>query len=137
MPIVTLYRHALETLTKTILTEFGPQIGVCPKCVLRRSHNLKKQLPDLKAVAAHSGATLSKETEDLVTHWDKDDPQGMKARYPVTMDGTPETLLNGDSFELKAFVEDHESALDELTDLLADLDYEQHQKFLKSEGISN
>ena len=56
--VSSLYRHALETLMKTILTAFGPHAGINPEIVLQRSHNLQTQLPDLMAVAARVGRRL-------------------------------------------------------------------------------
>ena len=50
--VSSLYRHALETLMKTILTAFGPHAGINPEIVLQRSHNLQAQLPDLMALVS-------------------------------------------------------------------------------------
>jgi hypothetical protein len=135
LPILFLYRHAIEVLIKAILTQFGPLVGVCPKCVLRRSHGLKKQLDDLGTVAKLAGATLSSEFRELIEALDRADPHGMKARYPVTIDGQRQELEHGDSFHLKPLVDKCDSALDELTDLLADLDFQRYCDFLKSESV--
>ena len=47
MPIVSLYRHAIELMIKAILIEHGSEVAVCQHRVLNRSHSLKEQLPDL------------------------------------------------------------------------------------------
>jgi hypothetical protein len=136
MPVVFLYRHAIETLMKAILMGFGPGVGVCPRCVLRRSHNLKRQLPDLKAVAELSGVSLSSDAEALLRLWDKDDAQGMKARYPLTIDGERDCIPNHDAFDLAAFVTVCESLLSELEAILRNLQDAQYHNILRAEGIT-
>ncbi len=114
MPIVFLYRHAIESGIKGILVGFGSAIGRLEKDVLKRGHNLNKQVPDLRKLAKVHGLTLSPSFEDLIKRWQSDDPIGMISRYPATKGGQDQQMRNADRFKLKEFVDSIESALDEL-----------------------
>jgi|SRR5580693_5040836 hypothetical protein len=135
LPIIFLYRHAIEAIIKAILTEFGRDAGICPECVLRRSHSLKQQLPDLQTVAKRSQVTLGPLFIQLIEAWEQDDAKGMKARYPLTMGGQEQELPNSDAFDLRSLVDECESALDELSELKADLNFQRYSEILKSEGL--
>jgi hypothetical protein len=121
-PIISLYRHAVELVIKAILIQFGPDAGVCPRCVLQRSHSLKAQLEDLAAVAE-----LSPQFAERIEVWDNEDPMGMKARYPVSKKGTLNELQHADAFDLKALVADFEPVLDELMDFQTTEDWQQYR----------
>jgi hypothetical protein len=127
MPIICLYRHAVELVIKAILIRFGPGVGVCPRCVLQRSHGLKDQLEDLMAVADRFDLELSPQLAELIEVWDNEDPMGMKARYPVSKKGKPNELENAKAFDLEAAVADFESVLDELTNLQTTQDWQEYR----------
>jgi hypothetical protein len=118
LPIVSLYRHAIELMIKAILTELGPELGIDRKEVLNRSHDLKSQITDLERVARHWGVELTRDFYELIEVWQHEDGKGMLARYPETKDGKAKTLMYADGFDLASLVDDRELVLDELTDLL-------------------
>jgi hypothetical protein len=108
---------------------------VRPKACVRdasykRSHNLKKQEPDLSSLAASYGRTLSPAFRHLLGRWNKDDPMGMKGRYPVNMDGKNEELKHSSRFELAPIVAECEEALVELRELLELVAASWYQRFL-------
>jgi hypothetical protein len=122
MPIVSLYRHAIELRIKAILHEFGAEAGICPECVLRRSHSLAQQLPDLRKVAKRVDVAISAEFERFIELWDKADISNMKSRYPRNKHGEPIHLENAEAFDLTALTAECESALDDLKAL-----YDEHR----------
>jgi hypothetical protein len=136
LPIVFLYRHALELLIKSILRQATPD-GVCPQCVLKRSHSLKKQMPDLTKIGSLYGRKLSDRLTELITRWHKHDDNGMRARYPVTQEGKSDVLQSSDRFDLKAFVGDCEAAISELQELLTAVEECRYSETLQAAGISN
>jgi hypothetical protein len=138
LPIVFLYRHALELLVKATLTEASPLVSdICLKRVLKRSHNLKKHLPDLRVVAALYGLELSATLTGLILAWHKHDEKGMKARYPINPSGEVDALENGERFNLKLFVADCEMVVEEVRELLLLVENSRYAEFLKDTDISN
>jgi hypothetical protein len=135
LPIISLYRHAIELIIKAILTEFGQDLGIRPETVLGRDHSLKKQLPDLETVAKLSRVTLGPLFVQLIDAWEKDDPIGTKVRYPLTKRGEEQELQNSDAFDLGSLVEECESALEDLSELKADLGFQRSSEILRSEGL--
>lgn len=115
-PIIFLYRHSIELIIKELLFEHGAP-DICPTCVLHRSHDLSKQLPDLEKLAEKHNLELSRHLKNLIEVWNTDDPHGMRARYPFTKNGNRDELPNGDSFDLLQFVHACEAALDELNSM--------------------
>lgn len=132
LPVLFLYRHALELAIKAVLID----AGATEASVLMRNHNLAQQMPDLCRVAIRRHLPVSAHFKNWIGRWNDTDPDGIKTRYPTNKSGKPVLMANDRRFHLRPFVSDAEQALDELYELLADMEREQYQKFLIEEGIS-
>ena len=55
---------------------------------------------------------------ELLDAWEKEDSSGMVARYPETKNRHPRTLMHADAFDLESLVDECESVLEDLTELL-------------------
>jgi hypothetical protein len=132
LPILFLFRHAIELTIKAVLVD----AGIPEKTVLReRGHNLAKQLPDLKRVADGLGLPLTPSLENMVRCWNDNDRGGMVARYPIDKEGKPMQLTNEMRFQLSPFVAAATAALEELHEILEDQQFQDYQRLLDREGI--
>lgn len=117
LPILLLYRHALELIIKEIVM-FG---GVPKETVLGRQHNLQKHMVDLRKTADSVGVELRAETEAFILRAHQDDPKGDLVRYPMAMDGSWQMLKNAKRFHLETYVLEIERTLNALQRLLEDI----------------
>jgi hypothetical protein len=130
LPVLFLYRHALETGIKAVLIQAGKN----PEIVLRkRSHDLTKQMPDLKKVAERRRLPISAHFEAMIKRWSETDPKGMTVRYPTDNEGKRVLLGSERRFHLQPFVQNVEQMLDELDELLADLELEEYRDIVAQE----
>ena len=118
VPIIFLYRHALELYMKEILLTDGMPASTVLE---ERRHFLDRQVSDVARVAKKLGVRLSKSTVDFINRAHISDPEGMLTRYPVTKKGEWSELQNLVRFELKSFVEEAEGAVEELDGILQEI----------------
>jgi hypothetical protein len=114
LPIVFLFRHAIELAIKAVLINEG----FSKSKVLGRSHNLTEQLPDLQSVADRLLCPLTPTLKNMVRCCNENDPNGMVLRYPLDKKGKPMRLANEMRFQLRPFVETATAALEELYEIL-------------------
>lgn len=124
MPMVFLYRQAIELGIKVILARFGNRAEY-PK--LFRSHDLKIYWDEVKALAhpLHMDQRLD-EIQNFVTLFQENDPKSDAARFPFDRDGNPSAIANRESYHARLFVKQCEDTLEVLRDLyqaLADAHY--------------
>ena len=131
VPILFLFRHAIELAIKAVLIN----AGIPESAVFARGHDLAKQLPDLQNVANRLGFPLTASLEKTVRCWNDNDPDGMVARYPLDKKGKPMQLANEMRFQLRPFVETATEVLEELHEIIRDQQYEEYQRLLDHEGI--
>ena len=126
MPLIFLYRHAIELAIKGVLSEASRQPSTIRiRKVKQRGHDLKAQLVDIEIVARYSSFSLSADFEKTITIWTSEDPQGMIARYPEPKDSEEKlTLSNAQQFDLGKLVAAAEGVLSELAALRESLLYE-------------
>lgn len=136
LPILFLYRHAVETSIKAVLI----QAGVPMQEVVKHRHDLAKQMPGLRKVAQQHRLPMSRHFKDKIERWNESDPDGMRSRYPVDRHGKevdkrgkPMLIANECRFHLRPFVEDAEQMLRELDELRMQLEYMDYQKIVADE----
>jgi len=107
LPVIYLYRHSLECAIKSTLLVMADEIGT-PRTEITtgRSHDLRKQINDLKACAKLARFKLKQRTVDVINRVGQEDPSGTAYRYDPYI---------GD-YDVKRFVEELEVALANLED---------------------
>ena len=76
LPIVFLYRHAIELMIKAILMECGSVVGLDPQSVVDMGHSFEKLLRGLEKLAEYWKATLSPGLKELLVVWHDEDHMG-------------------------------------------------------------
>ena len=79
---------------------------------------VRDTLGDLEKIAEKISFEVTPRLKQLITRWDDEDPLGMKARYPIDLDGYPSRFKNAVAFDLKILAADYNSAIIELMHLL-------------------
>ncbi len=141
-PVAFLYRHALETVIKSILVESAPIHGTSDEAVFNRGHDLAKQLQDLHLVfdkfsVLEIDGYRFDELKTVVGEWGAYDPDSFAFRYFVKKDGqTPSSSqMSSQSqegkfrFNLMRFAETMDSALDYLFNAKKRIDKERFGGF--------
>jgi hypothetical protein len=148
-PAVSLYRHAVELHIKKILLGFGEhqrlgaraillRLGVrlgfraqqvfdeplrkqwCDH-VLKRGHDLRSLLKDLRQVVAAYDLALTPELIKTIKMLHKEDPNGTTFRYERRRDGSRVRIADGKEWDARRFMDSIESVLDELSEIMRDL----------------
>jgi hypothetical protein len=127
LPILFLFRHAIELAIKAVLVN----AGIPESTVFARGHDLAKQLPDLQSIVDGRGYPLTASLENMVRCWKDNDQDGMVARYPLDKKGKPMQLANEMRFQLRPFVETATAVLEELYEILRDQESEEYQRLLE------
>ena len=137
LPIVFLYRHAVEMYLKGILIEFGADLGICKNAVVDRQHCLTSHLPDINRLANSAGMQLSQDFSTTVNQLETFDPKSMHCRYPEAKDGKELLSERQRAFDLEQVVSGVESVLDELAELVHELEQDYYRQMIDEAGISN
>ncbi len=114
MPIVMLYRHAIELSMKSILITFSDDMKIQPEDVCGCGHNLKRQLDSLRRAAKLVDLDLGDRIETFIKS-SSYDLNAIKSRYPLNREGTLDLLEYSDSFDLDAFESNSNEILDDLS----------------------
>lgn len=135
LPVVFLYRHAIEVTVKGILVEYGPGVGVEKTKVIDRKHDLVAQLDDLKRVAESVDVGISPALGSRVQELQHYDPGSFDSRYPEDISGKKDLEARWPHFDLESFARGAELVLDELFDLMNELEADFMRSILSEEGI--
>lgn len=119
-PLVFLYRHSIEAYIKSILMEFGSEIGIKKEEVRLRGHDLCKQLPDLLRVSLEAETRISRLTESAINQLNSIDPGSDSVRYDENFPSK--------EFDLEHFRSEMERILDEMECLHAELSNQHYQQ---------
>jgi hypothetical protein len=106
-PVVFLYRHAIETLIKAVLLDFGVKSRVDATEVRKRGHDLSAQLADVDTVARVVGLELSARCRSVIIELNTGDKNNTRFRYD-------EALPHYSRLDLEHFTNEVELALDEI-----------------------
>ena len=115
IPIVFLYRHAIETSMKHLLISRGNEFNITttPNDVLGRSHDLAKQLNDVRTLAERANKPLSSATEEFIRRFQSSDDTGAGCRYPEAKNGDLIMIEHIASFSLSTFLAEARSVTED------------------------